>query len=409
MKWESLGFISDPFTTDPIHQKTLALYTGHERDVKVSENVLSQRNVLFVIEGARGVGTTSFANYLRFKAEDRKEYFTPRNEIRVEKGWSLETLLAVVIANIVRELEIFHPDEWVINDKRFQNAKALSTRIAEAYRSFGIEAFGFGVNYGKAAGISSQPMIVPSGVLGHHLEDLSELICSLGYSYGMLIQLNNLDIGAIHTEEHMQYLFNALRDYIQTDGISWLLVGDIGLRRFIAQEVDRLDDIVSYEIEIGSLTKDEYRNLIQKRVEFYRSNPHAILPIDEEVFVYLFDITKGRLRYIFGLLQRLANDLGVGDLTDKITLEIAKPMITELARDRVSRNNLSQGEEEVLVTLVALNKASVTEIKKKLGKSLPYISKILAKLLKYRLVTAQKIGKAKFYAPVIDAVIAYSK
>jgi len=225
----------------------------------------------------------------------------------------------------------------------------------------------------------------------------------------MLIQLNNLDIGAIHTEEHMQYLFNALRDYIQTDGISWLLVGDIGLRRFIAQEVDRLDDIVSYEIEIGSLTKDEYRNLIQKRVEFYRSNPHAILPIDEEVFVYLFDITKGRLRYIFGLLQRLANDLGVGDLTDKITLEIAKPMITELARDRVSRNNLSQGEEEVLVTLVALNKASVTEIKKKLGKSLPYISKILAKLLKYRLVTAQKIGKAKFYAPVIDAVIAYSK
>lgn len=408
MKWESLGFVTDPFTTDPIHQKTLALYTGHAREVAVCSNVLSQKNILLVVEGKRGVGTTSFANYLRFVSQEKREYFTPRNEIRVEKGWSLETLLAVVIANVVRELELFHSEE-VATDQRFQNAKAISARIAEAYRSFGIEAFGFGVNYGKTAGISSQPMIVPSGVLGHHLEDLSELVISLGYPYGTLIQLNNLDIGTIHEEEHIRYLFNALRDYIQTDGISWLLVGDVGLRRFIAQEVDRLDDIVSYELEIHALTKEEYQQLIAKRLEFYRSNLHAVLPIDDDVLLYLFDITKGRLRYIFGLLQRLSNDLGVGDLTDKITLEIAKPMITKLARDRASRNTLSQSEEMVLIALVAKEKASVTELTTHTQKSSPYISKIMAKLLKCRLVTVNRVGKAKYFSPVIDATIAYSK
>ncbi len=127
-----------------------------------------------------------------------------------------------MIANIVREIELFQPEQ-IIKDKRFQDAKVLSARIAEAYRSFGIDAFGFGLNYGKTAGISTQPMIVPSPVLGHHLKDLTALIKSAGYRYGILIQLNNLDIGTIHDENHMKYLFNALRDYIQTEDVSWIL------------------------------------------------------------------------------------------------------------------------------------------------------------------------------------------
>lgn len=55
-------------------------------------------------------------------------------------------------------------------------------------------------------------------------------------------------------QNEIKVLFNALRDYTQTDGSSWLFVGDIGLRRFIAQEVDRLDDIISYEVEINPIT-----------------------------------------------------------------------------------------------------------------------------------------------------------
>ena len=67
------------------------------------------------------------------------------------------------------------------------------------------------------------------------------------------LQLNNLDVGEIHEETQLKRLFNELRDYIQTNNVSWLLVGDVGLRSFIAQQVDRLDDIVSYETEIKPL------------------------------------------------------------------------------------------------------------------------------------------------------------
>jgi len=284
MKWEALGFKDNPFNTDPIIQSTIALYTGQQQSIKVGKNVLLERNILMVIEGARGVGTTSFANFLRFSAQAEKNYLTPSNEIRVGAGWSIEILLSVIIANIVREIELSQAKS-VIQDKRFKNAKALSTHIAETYRSFGVDAFGFGASYGKQAGVVTQPVVVPTAVLGHHLEDLAVLTRSIGYKYGLLLQLNNLDVGEIHEEKHLKYLFNELRDYIQTNDVSWLLVGDIGLRKFIAQQVDRLDDIVSHEIALQPLTGSDYIKLIDKRIQFYRNNPKAHMPIDKDVFL----------------------------------------------------------------------------------------------------------------------------
>lgn len=407
MQWESLGFKENPFNTNPITQSTLELYTGHKKEITVFNNVLQEKNVLAIIEGSRGVGTTSFANYLRFFAQTEKRYFTPRNEIRVDPNWTSETLLAVVIGNIVREVELFHP-EGITEDKKFQDAKALSLRISEAYRSFGISAFGFGVNYGKSSGTSSQPMIVPASILGHHLEDLTALIKKLGYKYGILIQLNNLDIPEVHSEEHLKYLLNALRDYFQTEYTSWFLVGDVGLRSFIAQSVDRLDDIVAYEEELFALPRKEYKKLIEKRLDYYRLNPKSTLPIDTAVFDYLYDVTHGRLRYIFGLLKRLTNDLFVGDLTDRITLDIAKPAITELAIKRITKHKLTKSEEQVLKLLVTVQSSTASKLSKKSNKSVQHVSNILLSLSQTRLITVRSEGRTKIYTASLDAVIAYS-
>jgi DNA-binding MarR family transcriptional regulator len=196
---------------------------------------------------------------------------------------------------------------------------------------------------------------------------------------------------------------------VQTDGISWLFVGDVGLRRFIAQEVDRLDDIISFETDIFALTEQEYKNLLQKRIEYYRLNRKAELPVSAEVFAYLFEITKGRLRYIFGLLNRLMSSLYIGDLTDCITLEIAKPMIAKLARERVSRNRLSQNEEQILKELVKLKKASATELAKEIKKSSPYVSKVMTYLAKMKLIESRKQGRSRTYFPILDVEIAYGE
>jgi hypothetical protein len=84
--------------------------------------------------------------------------------------------------------ELFANDASIIKDPRFQNAKSISSRIAETYRSFGIEALGSGISYGKSAGIVTQPVIVPSPTLANHIEDLVVLIREHGYKNGILLQ-----------------------------------------------------------------------------------------------------------------------------------------------------------------------------------------------------------------------------
>jgi hypothetical protein len=408
MYWQTLGFKDDPLKTSPITEETLALYTGHPHQVKTCQNILAASNVRIVIEGARGVGTTSFGNYLRFTAKNHKRYFTTKNEIKVDQGWRLETLLAVIISHLVRELELYADNKAIIKDIRFQNAKSISSRIAETYRSFGVEAFGAGINYGKAAGIVTQPVIIPSATLGHHIEDLVTLIRENGYRNGVLLQLNNLDVGEVHSEEEMKYLLNALRDYTQIDGTNWLFVGDVGLRKFIAQQVDRMDDIISYEVKINPLSIEEFTEMLAKRFKYYRNSSKAETPIEMQVFTYLYKITSGRLRYIFGLVSRLMNRLQVGDLTDKITIELAKPMLVKLARDRVERTDITRAEETALKLLVNLKKPTATDIAKIMKKTPQYVGRLITSLHEKQLITIKKLGNLRFYYPTIDAIIAYS-
>jgi len=225
MDWQLLGYKEYPFSVNPIAVNTIKLFTGHKKEIEVSQNVLQDKNIRLIIEGARGVGTTSFANYLKFFSQQKKQYFAPRDEISVEKNWNLETLLTAVISTIVREFDAFHAKQLKKN-KIFLETKALAYRLSEAYNNFGITAFAFGGNYGKTKAIT-QPTFIPSTTLGYHLEDLGKLAIKLGYKNGILVQLNNLDVNVVHSEEHLEYLFNAVRDYLQIDNISWLLVGDI--------------------------------------------------------------------------------------------------------------------------------------------------------------------------------------
>ena len=245
--------------------------------------------------------------------------------------------------------------------------------------------------------------------MGHHIEDLIALVREAGYKHGVLFQLNNLDIGEIHSPEEMKYLFNALRDYTQIDGSNWLFVGDLGLRAFIAQQVDRLDDIISYEVIINPLPASELETMINKRIKFYGESKKVELPIDAAVFYYLYEITQGRLKYVFGLISRLINKLYIGDLTDKVTLEIAKPMLIKLGQDRVQRSDLSSIEEETLKLLVANPNLTPLEIAKKLDKTAQYIGRILSSLKDKGLILSNKEGRERTYTPSIDAMIAYTE
>jgi hypothetical protein len=406
MQWESMGFKDEPFKTQPITAYTLELYTGNEDKIKNIQFALQSNNIVMVIEGARGVGTTSMGNFIRFRAHEECKYFTLTSEIRIEPTWNSDTLMAAVLANVVSTLEIQYSNK-IKNKSKFKKAKAMVQQVTETYRSFGATAFGFGANYGKSSN-ATQPMAMPTQVLAQHLVDLVDVVYKLGFKYGILIQLNNLDVGVVQNEDHLKTLLNVMRDYLQMNGTSWLLVGDQSLRRFIAQNVDRVDDIIAYETDVTPLSEEDYLAMIKKRVEYFRVNPKITLPVDEEVLLYLYQITKGRLRYIFGLLTRLFNVLQLGTLADRITLELAKPVVIDYARERIRRFYLSRNEELVLKAIVKQESTQVKELADLLNKKGSYISNILAQLQEYRLVSYTKEWRNHYYYATIDAHIAYS-
>ncbi|MFC1485191.1 hypothetical protein ACFL5N_01920, partial [bacterium] len=327
--------------------------------------------------------------------------------IRIEPEWSLETLLAAIISNIVAELELKHKDK-IKNDNRFIEAKALSNRVSDIYHSFGLSVLGVGGSYGESLA-TSHPTLVPSPTLGKHLENLGKLAIEIGYKNGILIQLNNLDVGVVQNSKSLKQLLNLLRDYVQTPNTSWLLVGDIGIRSFISRSVDRLDDIISFEIFLKPLNKIYFNKLIAKRIEYFQNNKNASLPFKQDVLEYLYKITKGRLRYIFGLLNRMVMYIHVGDLINNITLNIAKPAIKEMMRERIKNNGISFSEEEILKCLVKLGSSNVTNLTNEIQKTQPYISKTLGILARMKLVSYISQGSRKVYTPSLDAEIAYGE
>lgn len=72
-------------------------------------------------------------------------------------------------------------------------------------------------------------------------------------------------------------------------------------------------------LEVGGF---RFKKLITRRVEYYRENKNIELPIDWSVMLYLYQLTNGRLRHIFGLLTQMLQILRVGDLADKVSLEV---------------------------------------------------------------------------------------
>lgn len=407
MQWELLGFKDDPFKTYPITSYTLELYTGNSKKIEQARYALSSDNCIMVIEGERGVGTTSFANYVRFTAHSNKKYFTPTGEIKVEPYWNADTLMAAAIGNIVTTLELYHAEE-IAKDESFIAAKSIVSRITDTYRSFGLSGLGIGGNYGSS-GTTTQPMLMPTPMLAHHLEGLIKTIKALGYQHGVLIQLNNLDVGTVQDEKHLVMLLNVMRDYFQIPGSSWLLVGDTQLRQFIAQKIDRLDDIIVCDIEITPLSNRDYNDLINKRIAHFRANEKVKLPVDKAVWDYLFEVTRGRLRYIFGLLNRLFNAFKLGELTEYINLEMAKPAIKEFGEQRIKRHRLSQTEAKVLEAVVNNGPIQVSDLAKLINKAQTQVSRILNNLHDLRLVSFKQEWRSKFYSASIDAQLAYGE
>lgn len=404
--WEKWRLRDNPYSPNPITECSLELFVGREQEVRLCNNGLATHNSKIVIEGGRGVGTTSLGNYVRYRMLEGHGYLTPDLEIAVGPNWNLELLLSNVLSAVVYALDGRHPE--VRANGSFQEVRRATQLIEERFKTLGAQVLGFGAQYGQSAALAS-PSVVPAMTLMQYMKAMAALSGELGYGNGIIVHINNLDVGTVFQPDDLRSFLNESRDAFQLDGYDWLLIGDLGLRGFIGSHVDRLDDIVTAEARLEPLSLDDVRLLIDRRMSWYGLPKGKTLPpIDFEVIEYLYHLTNGRLRYIFGLCTRLLSILSTEAVIQTVDLGFARPVIASLAEDRIIQRNLTPLSLTVLQRLVREGPATTSALSKALKKGQTSVSRSLSELLGKRLVRVEKIGRNNVYSPSLDAKVAYS-
>lgn len=399
--YEHWNLGESPYTTAPISRDHLDLFVGRSEVVAAAQNALRNPSVL-VLEGGRGVGTTSLGNYLRFVKAQEGKYFSPLSEVSASAGITAELFLANVLSILVWTID---SDYDLEGNPDYRTIKSTTHQIREHYRDFSAQISVLGSGIG--AGRSTQRMVVapptyPQPTLVRCLSDVKRLLTGYGVEEEIIVQVNNLDFGTILSEEEGMHFLNAVRDLLQISGYSWILVGDLGLRHFIADRVDRLDDIVALEWLVEPLSLQEVYEAIEKRVRKYGMGHRPQAPLSDELIAMLYEATEGRIRQIFGFANRLLNHLADTPLIDQITPSIALPLLRSEVERRMRRNKLTASEKRVLMCVTREDARYPTEISKQTHIVRSNVSRILKRLVETRFVTFRPEGRRRRYVAMAD-------
>lgn len=404
---ERYGLKENPYTTSPIRRDNLSLFVGRREQRKLCISGLSNKGIV-VIEGDRGVGTTSLGNFVRFSCHEEYAYFTPDSEISVSPGWNSEILLANVLSTLVWSIEEYNPETK--HNSEFLEIKRATHQVRETFRNVSLQLSVLGTGAGGGAGkqaIVTTPSLYPVTTLTQYLRQISQIVQKMDSRRDIIIQLDNIDLVTIFSSSQLKFFLNDIRDILQIEGFSWILVGDTGLRNFIASEVDRLDDIVTLEVYVEPLILKEVFEAITRRVKAYSFHEVAKTPLTNELVKILYNVSGGRIRQIFGIASRLLHLTEDNPLIDKIDIEIAKPILRKVIEDRIRHYSISHKERIVLESLIVSEPQNPNNLAKVLRMPRSNVSRALAHLREARLVSFEKSGREHKYEPLPEVKIAY--
>jgi len=402
--FDRFGLKDNPYSVNPITYDTLELFVGRKNEIKKCNLALDYKSII-IIEGGRGVGTTSFGNYVRFNKLKQKSNFTLPREISVERGWNGEFLLANTLSWLVSSLE---NNKKTAKKPKFHEIKKATHGIQEIYRQAGLQLMTFGAHYGKEAVVATPP-VYSIATLIQYFEDCSKLIKETGYNKPTIIQINNLDIDTTISTEQIRFFLNDIRDLLQIPSYSWLLIGDTGLSSFMRLNVDRLADIVTFETPIRPLTVKEVHEAINKRIESLKTKEHTEPPISDEVINMLYNASHGRIRKIFRTATNLLHMVEADPLINRVNMETAIPLIKRITEDKMDKAKITPATHKILEKLVTHGPITPTELSKKIKTQRQAVSRALIALQRADLAYLERKGKEHFWDAEPEVKIALSE
>ena len=385
LTWRRYGLKDDPYTLRPITigQENLPLSSFVGRNDEITEliSLFSLGSGSILVIGDSGVGKTSLVNFVRSKAINGF-FFSTRNEIELNYAMSGQEFIITTLNAIHRELEFLK-----LNGREIILSEETNSYLKK------IQDISITPN-------ESQPFVsMDFNKLKNLFSKVMEELINPRFK-GVIIHFDNID--NIENFDSLSTMFGEIRDLLLTPKVTFIFVGNQFLPHYISSK-RRVRDVFRFPpLEVTQLKLDEIRDILQKRVEYLKSDEsiNAITPHTDEVLDTLFGIHNGNLRGILNSLSTAVAGTASSNEPIKITIKILKEkLLQKLNKSYLS--GLTTAEREILKKILdsKLSRFTPTDVSEITKKGLTNLSsKYLPKLrLKNTIELIGKEGRNVYY------------
>lgn len=403
--WKPYGLRSTPFfqnelrAGDPTHP--VSLFVGRdEESLRVQRRILSDASTRTIVQGAPGVGKSSFVNWIksRLTAQGVATYEHP---IRI----NADTTRVSFVADVLRTLARIRS----ASSARNKNAGFWdhTARLLEGGELIGGSAsaagFGIGVSRGYVA-----PQI-PADSLYEHLGAAIENLRS-ELDAPVLLHVNNME--NLQDTAAAAVLILDLRDYLMLEGAHWVFVGALGVEDDVFRAYTQVSGIFPAAEALRPLAPAEIQRLLERRYEHLQiPGQQYVPPVEPLVAAEIYTLYQGDLRNFLRLLGDAAErQLGLSGPQPMSTAAILRSVSSEYAL--VLRRQIGDNDFASLATIVDAYRGAdpefrVTDAAHVLKVSQAAASQLMERLLQHRVVNRTRSeGRSVYYRPTGSMLVA---
>ena len=385
--WRRYGLKDNPYFVNPLNDRSnlpLSLFIGRQEERRQLANVIRLGEARCIVVGEPGVGKTTLVNFVRKEASNN-QFFTPSKEIEINKPIEGNELIILTLSAIHDELK------W----QSVNLEPELMQKLDALY-----ELTQYGDLTPERANISQLNR-------GKLLELFREVVSKIVHPRykGIIIHYDNLD--NIDNPEDVLDLISDVRDFLLTQKIIFIFVGDNFLPAIIYQKPRVSQIFINTPIEVKALSYEDILRILEERLQFMKSEDRGeiISPHIEGTIKKLFQLHDGNLREVLNSITECIKETASSNSPIIITEALMSDILSKKVNDSYI-TKLSVEDKKILrIMLDKGTHITPTELAKISGKSIQNISsKYLRKLTDMGAVRfKQAEGRNRYYevTPVI--------
>lgn len=384
---------------DPLHP--VSLFVGRDAELeRVRRRLSTDTATRTIIEGAPGVGKTSFVNRLTSDLA-RHGIGTYDRPIRIESRSTRSSFVADLLRMLVRirlGLGLSNGGGiWAQTVRLLEGADLLGGSLT-------LMGVGGGINRSYAA-----PQAPPDSLYEHLGAALEELQREL--SAPVVLHVNNLEALTLERTTAAATLLLDLRDYLLLPGAHWVFVGASGIEDAIFRAHQQVSGIFPQALVLESLPPAAVERLLELRYRHLKIRGQSVTPpIEPEEAARLYALYQGDLRNFLRLLTEAAEALlGVHGIRPMSEVEVRRFGAAEY--EQKLRDRLGEDDYAHLRRILADHadaEVRVTDAARSTKMSQGAASKLIQRLEQKRAIhPTRTAGKSRYYRPYGDVLIAF--